>query len=92
MTVADPIDTTSAAFLDIICADPDWVRAEFTQVVSYLMTVSTTTALSPSQASEVPADSRWSGRLTGTAEDSFHHVIRERVRAPPQVWPHGPRS
>jgi len=34
VTVADVVDQASEVFADLLCSDPEWVDAEFEQIVS----------------------------------------------------------
>lgn len=53
MTVAGVADPTSEVFADILCSDPEWVDAEFEQIVSGFTdepTITSTPPRSPSFA------------------------------------------
>lgn len=70
---------TRAEFADIICADAEWVRAEFAQIVSVLARVRTAIA-APRFRTE--GDRRlW--HLTTPARILRPQTLPERVRAPP---------
>lgn len=70
---------TRAEFADIICADAEWVRAEFDQIVSGLARVRTAIAAPRFQTD---GDRRlW--HLTTPARIPRPQTLPERVRAPP---------
>lgn len=73
-------DTT--AFADIVCADPDWVVAEFEQIVAYLVTVPTST-----EAPVPPSGERRLSLRNVHPQDrgSWLQELPERVRAPPSL-------
>lgn len=80
MTATRRLDDTSAAFADIVYADPDLVRAEFEQIMSDLMPVSTCTATSPSPGNACAHVFRHPATPTA---NSWLRELPERVRAPP---------
>lgn len=80
MAAISQVDDTMTRMADIICADAEWVRAEFEQIVSGLAAVSTATIM-PSHGPGVPIYGLI--RLTAPSADSWAHAVAERVRAPP---------
>lgn len=80
MTAVDSVEDPGVVFADIVCADPEWVAAEFAQLVSDIAVVATSTAARP----------RPSAVGGPPAQGTRHHVgsgwlpsVPERVRAPP---------
>lgn len=76
------VDDTSAAFAEIICADDDWIQAEFERLVAgALPTVTTDTVPSPREvncAFVPPA-------LHPTGAVGFWRKLLKKVRAPPHL-------
>lgn len=80
MVAIRPVDDTTAAFADIVYADPEIVQAEFEQLVSGLRLVATCTADSPRHTGGVHRPPRHQVMPVGRAEPC---KLPERVRAPP---------
>lgn len=79
MAVISSTDDAKARIVDIICADAEWVRAEFEQIVSGLSAVTTAT-IPPHR----PAGRVWRFiHLPAPVGDPWTQALPERVRAPP---------
>lgn len=76
MDAAPAIDTTADVFAEIVCSDPEWVDAEFEQIISgfWDATVSTGSVTPPPTAeswtegseSREPVARGWSSRVDAT--------------------------
>ncbi|WP_223627264.1 hypothetical protein [Microbacterium sp. EST19A] len=83
MAALSPVDDTRTTFADIVCADAEWVRTEFEQIVSSLVTVSTATDVLP-HLPDRPG--RGFDCLVSPVDGVGHRGTEapvERVRAPP---------
>ncbi|MFJ3489909.1 hypothetical protein [Leifsonia aquatica] len=93
MTVADGVDQVSAEFADIVCSDPEWVAAEFEQIVAGLWDepLPARTAASGSHSESGPAG--WVARRShGALRTLWSAEVRATIRSPPQwtrqvAWP-----
>ncbi|GAA0422828.1 hypothetical protein HNR14_001297 [Leifsonia naganoensis] len=85
MTVADSVDQVSAEFADIVCSDPEWVAAEFEQIVAGLWDepVPPRTAASGSRSASGPAsgDAR---RSSGASRFLWRVDVLATIRSPPR--------
>jgi hypothetical protein len=93
VTVADDVDQVSAEFADIVCSDPEWVAAEFEQIVSGLWDepFPTRTAASGSNSERGPASGA-ARRGDGASRTLWSAEVRATTRSPPQwtrqvAWP-----
>jgi hypothetical protein len=92
VTVADSVDQVSAAFADIVCSDPEWVAAEFEQIVSGLWDepVRTRTVASGSRSGSGP-ESGPARRSHGASRTLWWVDVLATTRSPPRrtrqlVW------
>ncbi|MFJ3423731.1 hypothetical protein [Leifsonia aquatica] len=93
MTVADGVDQVSAEFADIVCSDPEWVAAEFEQIVSGLWDepLPARTTASGSHSESGPAG--WVARRShGVSRTLWSAGVRATTRSPPcragqLAWP-----
>lgn len=93
MTVTDGVDQVSAEFADIVCSDPEWVAAEFEQIVSGLWDepVLARTAASGPDSEGGPAG--WVTRGShGASRTLWSAEVRATTRSPPRrarqlAWP-----
>ncbi|MBB2968024.1 hypothetical protein [Leifsonia aquatica] len=92
MTVADSVDQVSAEFADIVCSDPEWVAAEFEQIVSGLWdeAAPACTAASGSHSVRGPASGA-ARRGDGASRTLWSAEVRATTRSPPRrarqlVW------
>lgn len=93
MSVADGVDQVSAEFADIVCSDPEWVDAEFEQIVSGLWDepARACTAASGSHSESGPAG--WVARRShGASRTLWSAEVRATTRSPPRrarqlAWP-----
>jgi len=82
VTVADSVDQ---AFADIVCSDPEWVAAEFEQIVSGLWDepVAVRTAASGSRSASGPVSGA-ARRRRGAARSLWRVDVLATIRSPPR--------
>lgn len=80
MTVADSVDQASAAFADIVCSDPEWVAAEFAEIVAGLSDPAPTRTAS--SGPRIAQGSRRRVTLRYPAASWWADVLRT-IRSPP---------
>lgn len=83
MAAAEAVDRTAEVFADILCSDPEWVDAEFEEIVSGLWETPTSTTASQrprivrSWLAGAQATPNW-----GNADP--HRELRATIRSPPR--------
>ncbi|WP_313539519.1 hypothetical protein [Leifsonia aquatica] len=93
MTVADDVDQVSAEFADIVCSDPEWVAAEFEQIVSGLWDEPAPACTAASGSRPVSGPAGWMARRNdGASRTLWSAEVRATIRSPPQwtrqvAWP-----
>lgn len=81
MTLADVADQAPEVFADILCSDPEWVDAEFEQIVSGFWDEPTSTASSP--RSPTVADHPGNGTADDLFDDQWSVETLATIRSPP---------
>jgi hypothetical protein len=81
VTAADVVDRTADVFADILCADSEWVDAEFEQIVSGFWDEPTSTA-SPPRSPSV-ANRPESTRTHEPVSDQWCAETYATIRSPP---------
>lgn len=93
MTVADSVDQVSAEFADIVCSDPEWVAAEFEQIVSGLWDEPFPTRTAASGSHSERGQAGWMARRShGASRTLWSAEVRATTRSPPRrarrlAWP-----
>jgi hypothetical protein len=80
VAAAISVDDTRARFIEILCADAEWLEAEFKQIVSDLFPVPTGADIWPGRSVGSVGEVN---RSTVPPRSSWARSIAERVRAPP---------
>ncbi|KJQ54141.1 hypothetical protein [Microbacterium sp. SA39] len=80
MTAVSSVEGSEVSFADIVCADPEWVAAEFAELVAGIASVVTSTAAMPLLGA-VPRRAVW--HLRPPVGSGWLPSVPERVRAPP---------
>ncbi len=84
MTAVSSVEGSEVSFADIVCADPEWVAAEFAELMVGIASVVTSTATSmaglPRSNAAVAGPSSWP---RSPAAGEWPPRVAERVRAPP---------
>jgi hypothetical protein len=83
VAAADAVDRTAEVFADILCSDPEWVDAEFEEIVSGFW--ETPTSTTESQRPRIVRTGLVGGQVTpnwGSADP--HRELRATIRSPPR--------
>ena len=80
VTAVSSVEDPGVLFADIVCADPEWVAAEFAELMAGIASVVTSTAALP-RLGAVPRRAVW--RPRPPVGSGWLPSVPERVRAPP---------
>lgn len=85
MTVADSVDQVSAEFADIVCSDPEWVAAEFEQIVAGLWDEPVLARTAASGSHPASGAAAWMARRSDGASRFLWRVdVLATIRSPPR--------
>lgn len=83
MAAVEAVDRTADVFADILCSDPEWVDAEFEEIVSGFWETPTSTTASPRPS--IVRSWLAGGQVTPNWVNADpHRALRATIRSPPR--------
>jgi hypothetical protein len=85
VAAADAVDRTAEVFADILCSDPEWVDAEFEEIVSGFWKAPTPTSTTASLRPRIARAWLVGGQVAPHWGNSGpHREFRATIRSPPR--------